>query len=532
MSSADSIRRNFERRKCGISDETARHCRDRGGGIVGVQRFMNGDSTVITYEDVKALAARLGRPASTLVALAPANDPFYIAPARQALAHWFKNNVWDVLTPGHGVHLRRLHYAIVNLPSERRPQKLNGLPYENTDEDWLEFSSASVAARELGLADAGLFVDRRAGEPVVVHIPEDADADADLEIVGGETERPAPESVAAYSYVPRRYAFPTAFPSIHVEPPGVAEPYAIEIWAEKSTMNDILVPLAREHDVTLITGLGELSLTHCHQVVERVLRHRRRTRILYISDFDPAGCGMPVSVARKIEHIVRRDGHDLDIRLDPLVLTHEQVERYRLPRIPIKDTDRRKDGFEGRYGTGATELDALEAIHPGELRRIVEQAIAIYREPGEAMRAEAEEVADDAQQDASEARREVLNERSGDIDGLRAVFDEMTAAISPHQTALTALAAEFEARCAEHIDAINERTGAFYDQADELWAEIASDMEDCAPDLADYDWPTACEADEPDDPLFDSTRDYVTQIDRYKAHQGKPTERRPRRKAA
>jgi hypothetical protein len=40
------------------------------------------------------------------------------------------------------------------------------------------------------------------------------------------------------------------------------------------------------------------------------------TRILYISDFDPAGAHMPVSVARKIEYLLRRDGHDLDIRLD------------------------------------------------------------------------------------------------------------------------------------------------------------------------------------------------------------------------
>jgi hypothetical protein len=46
-----------------------------------------------------------------------------------------------------------------------------------------------------------------------------------------------------------------------------------------------------------------------------------------------------------------------------------------------------------------------------------------------------------------------------------------------------------------------------------------------------YDWPH-----EDDDPLFDSTRDYVEQMDRYKQHQGKPithsaTTARRRRKA-
>jgi hypothetical protein len=41
------------------------------------------------------------------------------------------------------------------------------------------------------------------------------------------------------------------------------------------------------------------------------------------------------------------------------------------------------------------------------------------------------------------------------------------------------------------------------------------------------------EADEDDlDPLYDSARDYVTQVDRYKQHQGKPTQRRPQRRPA
>jgi hypothetical protein len=49
---------------------------------------------------------------------------------------------------------------------------------------------------------------------------------------------------------------------------------------------------------------------------------------------------------------------------------------------------------------------------------------------------------------------------------------------------------------------------------------------------AELDWPEAeLDADEDeddDDVLFDSKRGYVEQIDRYKAFQGKPTERRKR----
>jgi hypothetical protein len=50
-----------------------------------------------------------------------------------------------------------------------------------------------------------------------------------------------------------------------------------------------------------------------------------------------------------------------------------------LPRIPIKETEKRSEAFEQRHGEGATELDALEALHPGVLARILEQEIGRYR---------------------------------------------------------------------------------------------------------------------------------------------------------
>ena len=69
----------------------------------------------------------------------------------------------------------------------------------------------------------------------------------------------------------------------------MSEPYAIEVWIEKSTMADVLVPLARRLGFTLVTGVGDLSHTHCNWLVQRVLEHRRKTRVLYLSDFGPGG---------------------------------------------------------------------------------------------------------------------------------------------------------------------------------------------------------------------------------------------------
>jgi hypothetical protein len=75
---------------------------------------------------------------------------------------------------------------------------------------------------------------------------------------------------------------------------------------------------------------------------------------------------MPVAMARKIEHNLRTNAPDLDIQVRVVLLTKEQCEEYRLPRSPIKESERRAARFEERFGEGTTELDALEALHPGE----------------------------------------------------------------------------------------------------------------------------------------------------------------------
>jgi hypothetical protein len=91
------------------------------------------------------------------------------------------------------------------------------------------------------------------------------------------------------------------------------------------------------------------------------VRPGKPTRIFYSGDFDPAGDSMPVAVARQIEFWLQDYAPGADIKLTPLALTRDQVITYQLPRIPIKESDARKAGFEERYGAGAVELDALEA---------------------------------------------------------------------------------------------------------------------------------------------------------------------------
>ena len=246
--------------------------------------------------------------------------------------------------------------------------------------------------------------------------------------------------------------------------------------------------------MNLQTALGEMSLSRCRGLVRRATANGGRpVRIIYVSDFDPAGQSMPVAAARKIEWLVQDEG--VDLQLHPIVLTHDQCVEYRLPRTPIKETERRGAGFEERFGEGATELDALEALHPGAMRQILMREIERFHDPDFAW--------------------------------------SWRAAIGRAQGRLDEITREILARHATEESALLERLEALREEASELKADVDARGEEIAQELRiaargiELDLPEPADADEWPDPLFDSTRGYVEQMDRYKAFQGRPIGRIP-----
>jgi hypothetical protein len=88
-------------------------------------------------------------------------------------------------------------------------------------------------------------------------------------------------------------------------------------------------------------------------------------------------------------------------------------------------------------------------------------------------------------------------------------------------------------RHAASKSALQNRLDRLRSEAEALAADVEArnqiierELRQAAPRVADFDLPEPYEADEWEDPLFDSDREYIAQIDRYKAFQGKPTERR------
>jgi hypothetical protein len=214
------------------------------------------------YHGLKEIAARDGRSLAELIALSDDVDPFmFDRPGRRLDgAQWFAD-LWERLAIPDGVHLRRLHYLLVSTPGIMCP---SGEPYTNTHRNWKTLLSTSADARFGGLVDAAAFVDRRAAEPIV-HMPEDTGSDASVSVFPPSWFSPLitfdkADSSALLDYEPTQYEFPD-LPNVRLSEPKAIEPYAIELWIEKSTMNDILLPLAQRRGVGLVTGVGEFVST-------------------------------------------------------------------------------------------------------------------------------------------------------------------------------------------------------------------------------------------------------------------------------
>jgi hypothetical protein len=408
------------------------------------------------HAGLKELAKELDRPLYTLEVLG--HDPFTAgAPARKAGAEWFAR-LWKKraslgVKPGQKLHLHGFHYVVVS--QQPLLKMLDGSNYENTTECEAVLIRCALDARYLELVSPDDFNDRRSVEPT---INDEAEAkDPSIGITGGLSD------LGELTYEVPEFEIP----KLEVYPPTLLPHDHLEIWIEKSTQNEILMPLCEKHGIDLQPGIGEFSLTRCLQLVKRAEEHHpRTTRVGYISDFDPAGQSMPVAVARKVQHLLHIMGLDLDIRLEPIALTPEQCEELKLPRTPLKASELRAANFESRFGKGATELDALEALHPGKLEEMVEAWIDGYRE------ADLEDRIKDME---AEAESEVY-----------AINDEVH---EEHADDIAVVEAAKEACNAEILAAIDK----FESIAEPIPKKIEDDLDDKAPDVDGYEWPEPAE---------------------------------------
>ncbi len=450
-------------------------------------------SVTYNHAGLKEMAKVLDRPLYTLTVLA--QDPFTAdQETRQAGAEWFAR-LWKKrfafgAKPGQKLHVHGFHYLLV---SQDKPiKKPEGGDYENTTEDEnYVLDRCALDARYLGLVSSDDFDDRRSVEPIINDTV--AALDPSISITGGLGD------------LEIQYELPEfEIPKLEVYPPLLLPHDHLEIFIEKSTQDGWLGPLCEQQHIDFQPGVGEFGYKRCEQIVERAkARHPRTTRVGVITDFDCAGQSIPVAIARKIQHMLYSMGLEhLDIRVEPIALTHDQCVELKLPRTPIKREELRAAKFVARYGEGQTELDAIDAKYPGKLQELVQDWIDTYREDDLAERIT--DMEREAESEVYAINDEVHEEHADDIAVVEAAKEE----------------------CNAEIEAAIEK---FENIARPILEKIEEDLDDKAPDVDGYEWPEPVEDLGDDDPMYDSTRGYVEQTNSFREHQGKSIERSPRR---
>jgi hypothetical protein len=148
------------------------------------------------------------------------------------------------------------------------------------------------------------------------------------------------------------------------------QPYYVEVWIEKKALQGVLNDLVIYDDIGLFACKGYPSLSALSEASKRfaIASERGQTPvIIYLGDYDPTGEDIP----RAIQESLLSD-FGIEVKLDRIALTEEQVKAYNLPPAPVKDTDSRTANWQG---LGQVELDALE---PSVLKSMAKKAVKGY----------------------------------------------------------------------------------------------------------------------------------------------------------
>ena len=446
------------------------------------------------------LAARIadavrseGLSLKALTVLTGARDPYrFDTASKRRDAEWFAEQ-WARLG---AKHIRGARYRLIG-----KAVKPNGTPYTGAYKDWVWLGGASNAARWLGLVPFDDFDDRRAGEPVIYRAERNETSLAAG--AGADFEAEPPTIEVTESEAGEISIFPT------LDGMAAEQKFVIAIFGEKSSIDGEARPIAIEMSADLYLETGEQSITHAYHIAQRADADGRHLVVPVITDCDPSGYQMAISIARKMQALCDLKFPSLKVDVIHVGLTPDQVREFGLPESPLSDKDKRKARWKERMGVEQTEIDALLTLHPGALEQMIRDALAPYFDPTLAQR-------------ARDAERQWRAEAA-----IQDLIDD--------DPELAASLAEIEARAqavSERIVTLKAETERIGEAADEINAEAASinakiaEINEALGSLAakiDLDPPDIPEADLPEQPtngpsmVLSSAWDWVEATQRLKA---------------
>ena len=291
-------------------------------------------------------------------------DPYLVGSSESETrnAEWVGKK-WDEMMAQRKkqMHLRGFHYWLMS----KRVRKPDKTIYADKDsaKDWHWLLRGAQVARYLNIGQWKGLVDFKHPEPSdydiysnAVGLSRQSETSVEEEILDSVDSIPGMIKSRIMKLLPeyREEGYQT---------------YHMEVWCEKNSMGFVIEPVCRKFKATYQALIGQSSIERVSQAADRAIRALKadkKVRIWYIADWDRYGWSMVSAVARKLEYFVANsDINTPDIKLTRLALNEEQILKFNLPKAP-------------KHGEAVVELDAMEAIHPGELGKIITTALSPY----------------------------------------------------------------------------------------------------------------------------------------------------------
>jgi hypothetical protein len=397
------------------------------------------------------------------------SDPYRIdTDGKREAGRWFAEQVARFVATDKRIHVRGVFYAVVSAGDVTRP---DGTPFINNgpNEAWL--GDAARYARWLGYIDFERLVDAKNDEPVMRPAPEIEDPTPLVLSYELEIDELDPDDLRVEAGLSGFHA---------------RQPYRLVVFGEKTSLEDVLGPLAEEFGTDLYLTGGQISDTLIHRMAKDAVEDGRPLVVLTFSDCDPAGYwDMPTAIGRKLQALRDLKFPELEFTVVHASLSPDQALTLDLPSSPLKEGEKRGVLWQETYGLEQTEIDALATLQPDVLERLAREAIAPYYDSDLAAAVE-------ANREAWLAKAQNEIDAQIDDDALDALKDRARAPI-------------------EELRSVNAELDAMRDEV-----EISEPV----PDLPEADMEALHDAQDGrhDAVLIDSHMDYVEGTDRLREH--------------
>lgn len=137
------------------------------------------------------------------------------------------------------------------------------------------------------------------------------------------------------------------------------QPFRPEVWIEKDALVGVIGSICNSLRVDFYSQRGYNSSSEQWRAGQRFASYitkGQRPIVFHLGDHDPSGLDMTRSNRERLELFA-----GVPIIVQRLALSFTQVDQYRLPPNPAKESDARFKDYEAQYGNESWELDALHS---------------------------------------------------------------------------------------------------------------------------------------------------------------------------